>query len=82
MNCVRPTLDSLFGDVPDLDSRKAAEIARTGKSGKALGLQALLTSSWGNAVKKVSGHRRKKESEKNIKVHQSMRLQGDAKLVF
>ncbi len=25
---VRPTPDSLFGDVPDLDSRKAAEIAK------------------------------------------------------
>ncbi len=28
MNCVRPTPDSLFGDVPDLDSGKAAEIAK------------------------------------------------------
>ncbi len=28
MNCVRPTLESLFGDVPDVDSRKAAEIAK------------------------------------------------------
>ncbi len=28
MNCVRPTTDSLFGDVPDLDSTKAAEIAK------------------------------------------------------
>ncbi len=83
MNCVRPTLDSLFGDVPDLDSRKAAEIARTGKSGKALGLQSVANLFMGKcSKKKVSGHRRKKESEKNIKVHQSMRLQGDAKLVF
>ncbi len=33
MNCVRTTPDSLFGDVPDLDSRKAAEIAKDiGKS--------------------------------------------------
>ncbi len=28
MNCVRPTPDSLFGDVPDLDSRKAAETVK------------------------------------------------------
>ncbi len=27
MNCARPTPDSLFGDVPDLDSKKAPEIA-------------------------------------------------------
>ncbi len=36
----RPTPDSIFGDVLDLDSRKAAE------------LSALLTSIWDNAVKK------------------------------
>ncbi len=28
MNCVRPTTDSIFGDVPDLDSRTEAEIAK------------------------------------------------------
>ncbi len=28
MNCDRPTPDSLFGDFSDLDSRKAAEIAK------------------------------------------------------
>ncbi len=27
MSCVKPTPDSIFGDVPDLDSRKAAELA-------------------------------------------------------
>ncbi len=37
MNCVRPTTASLFGDVPDLDCAKAAEIAkRQRKSGKSL----------------------------------------------
>ncbi len=34
MNCVRPTSDSLFGDVPDLDSRKAAEIAKDWEKGE------------------------------------------------
>lgn len=28
MNCVRPTTDSLFGNVQDLDSRKIDEIAK------------------------------------------------------
>ncbi len=28
MNCVEPSPDSLFGDIPDLDSGKAAEIAK------------------------------------------------------
>ncbi len=28
MNCVRVTPDSLFGDVPDLNNREAAEITR------------------------------------------------------
>ncbi len=28
MNYVRATPDSLFGDVPDVDNRKAAEIAK------------------------------------------------------
>ncbi len=27
INCVKPTPDSLFGDVPELDSRNAAELA-------------------------------------------------------
>ncbi len=37
MNCVRPTpADSLFGDVPDLDSRKAAEIAKDREKWKSL----------------------------------------------
>ncbi len=49
MNCVRPTPDSLFGDIPDLDSRKAAEIAKD----RDKAFKALLTSSWGNAVKKI-----------------------------
>ncbi len=35
MNCVWPTPDSLFGDVPDLYSRKAAEIAKDRENGKA-----------------------------------------------
>ncbi len=50
MNCVRPTPDLLFGDAPDLDRRKAADIAR--KVEKPQAFKALLTSSWGNAVKK------------------------------
>ncbi len=36
MNCVRPTPDSLFGDVPDLDSRKAAEIAKDREKWKSI----------------------------------------------
>ncbi len=36
MNCVRPTPDSLFGDVLDLDSRKAAEIAKDREKWKSL----------------------------------------------
>ncbi len=36
MNCVRPTLDSLFGDVTDLDSTKAAEIAKGREKWKSL----------------------------------------------
>ncbi len=36
MNCVRPTPDSLFGDVPDRDSRKAAEIAKDREKWKSL----------------------------------------------
>ncbi len=31
MNCVRQTPTSLFGDVPDLDCAKAAEIAKDRK---------------------------------------------------
>ncbi len=36
MNCVKPTTDSLFGDVPDLDSGKAAEIAKDREEWKSL----------------------------------------------
>ncbi len=47
-------LHSLFSDVPDLDSRKAAEIAKNREKWKSpSAFKALLTSSWGNSVKKV-----------------------------
>ncbi len=36
MNSVRPTPNSLFGDFPDLDSRKAAEIAKDREKWKIL----------------------------------------------
>ncbi len=36
MNYVRATPDSLFGDVPDLDSGKAAEIVKDGEKWKSL----------------------------------------------
>ncbi len=36
MNCDRPTPDSPFGDVPDLDNRKAAEIAKDREKWKSL----------------------------------------------
>ncbi len=36
MNCVRPTPDSLFGDVPDRDSRNADEIADDREKWKSL----------------------------------------------
>ncbi len=36
MKCVRPNPDSLFGDVPDLDRRKAAEIAKERENWKIL----------------------------------------------
>ncbi len=36
MNCVRTTPDSLFGGVPDIDSRKAAEIAKDREKWKSL----------------------------------------------
>ncbi len=36
MNCVRPTPDSLFDDVPDLDSRKTGEIAKDMEKWKSL----------------------------------------------
>ncbi len=36
MNFVRPTPDSLFGDVPDLDSRKASEIPKGREKWKSL----------------------------------------------
>ncbi len=40
MNCVKPALGSLFGDVPDLDRvvEKAIELQRAYKRGKALDL--------------------------------------------
>ncbi len=41
MNCVRPTLDSLFGDVPDLDSRKAADMAKNKEKWKSIRLSKL-----------------------------------------
>ncbi len=41
MNCVKPTPDSIFGDIPGLDSRKAAELAADKKSGKASCLQSV-----------------------------------------
>ncbi len=54
MNCVRPTPDSLFGDAPDLDSRKAAEIAKgKGKGEKALGPQSVADLFMGKCSKKT-----------------------------
>ncbi len=50
--CVRPTWDSLFGDVPDLDSGKAAEIARDSERGKALVLQSVGNFFMGKCSKK------------------------------
>ncbi len=41
MNCVRPTPDSLFGDVPDLDGRNAAEIAKEREKWKSPGLRSV-----------------------------------------
>ncbi len=54
MNCIRPTPDSPFGDVPHLDSRKAVEFAANRGTWTPQAFTALLTSSWGNAVKTVS----------------------------
>ncbi len=51
-----PTLDSIFGDVPDLDSRKAAEIAADGEKWKTpQAFKALLTSIWVYAAKLLMG---------------------------
>ncbi len=36
MNYVKPTLDSLFGDVPDLDGRKAVELTADREEWKGL----------------------------------------------
>ncbi len=36
MNCVRPSPDSLFGDAPELDSRKEAEISKDRENWKSL----------------------------------------------
>ncbi len=54
MNCVKPTPDSLFGDVPDLDSGKAAEIAKDREKWKSFGLQSVANLFMGkcNKIKK------------------------------
>ncbi len=41
MNYVRPTPDSLFGDVPDRASRKAAEMAQDRENWKSRRLQSV-----------------------------------------
>ncbi len=41
MNCVKPSPESSFGDVPDLDSRKAAELAESREKWKCSGLQSV-----------------------------------------
>ncbi len=48
VNCVRSTSDSLSDDVPNLDSRKAIEIAKTEKSRTASALQRLANLFMGN----------------------------------
>ncbi len=51
MNCVRPAPDSLFGDVPDLDSKTAADITKDREKRKASGLQSVANHFMGNCSK-------------------------------
>ncbi len=39
LNCVQPTKELLYGDIPDLDVRRAIEIAQGRESGRKLDLR-------------------------------------------
>ncbi len=49
--------DSLFGDVPDVDRRKAAEIAKDSEKWEASGLQTVANLFRGKCSKKSNGSR-------------------------
>ncbi len=53
LNCIWRTLDSLFGDVPDQDGRKAAEIAAVWEKWKSSGLQSVANLFMGKCCEKI-----------------------------
>ncbi len=64
INCVKPTPDSLFGDIQELDSRKAVEIAADREKWKSSGLLSVADLFIGKCSKK-KGKKTQFKNKKN-----------------